>query len=93
MYSDPWLRWLNAAPDTFLVVGRKHSAGGRTKAGPGHFCPKLTSALFAISVHKFAILAPDVLALPSRSHDRAFLRSDVPVMVWGFRGFLRATGT
>ena len=92
-YSNPLLCWLNAVPDMLLVVGRKHSAGGRTKAGPRHFCPKLTSALFAISVHKFAILAPDVLALPSRSHNRAFLRSDVPAMALGFRGFLRATGT
>jgi len=92
-YSDPLLRRLNAAPDTLLVVCRKHSAGVRTKAGRRHFCPKLTSALFAISVHKFAILAPDVLALPSRSHNRAFLRSDVPCDSWGVRGFLRATGT
>jgi hypothetical protein len=82
-YSDPLLRRLNAAPDTLLVVCRKHSAGVRTKAGPRHFCPKLTSALFAISVHKSAILAPDVLALPSRSHNRAFLRSHVPWIVWG----------
>jgi hypothetical protein len=74
------------------VVGRKHSAGGRAKPGPRHFCPKLTSALFAISMHKFPVLAPDVLTLPSRSHNRAFLRSDGSTMVWGFRGFLRATG-
>ncbi len=79
--------WLNAVHDALPVVGRKHSAGCRTKAGPRHFCPKLTSALFAISVHKVAILAPDVLALPSRSHNPAFLRSDVPVMVLGIRGF------
>jgi hypothetical protein len=39
--------------------------------------------MFAISVHKFAILAPVVLALPSRSHNRAFLRSDVPWIVFG----------
>ena len=32
--------WLNAAPDTLLVVGRKHSASGRTKARPGSFLPK-----------------------------------------------------
>ena len=44
-------------------------------------------------MHKFAILAPNVLALPSRPHNRAFLRSDVTVMALGVRGFLRATGT
>jgi hypothetical protein len=27
---------------------------------------------------QICILAPDVLALPSRSHNRAFFRSDVP---------------
>ena len=79
----PWLWWLNMMPDALLVVCGKHSAGCRTKPGPRHFCPKLTSATFAISVHEFAILAPDVLALPSRSHNRAFLRSDVPCHGFG----------
>jgi hypothetical protein len=57
------MRFLWYAESTRHVVEQNRAHGILPKT---HFCT------VAISVHKFAILAPDVLALPSRSHNRAF---------------------